>query len=212
VLRTQLGQCHFIVVLSLLAAPAARADYISVYIPIANEPVSGSVQIEAFDGRGASGGGLGVGDVRLSFRTYLAPGDFSPPGIWQHMGLRGIVFPTDLNVIPNQIAMPPGWSLWVRNGADQRYWISALADTIPALQPTVSILITGLGANASPAHFLDTAMPGSDISVFWDFADRVGTPVSTPEPATFVLGALGIAALLGKRILPSPTCRSRPTC
>src|SRR4051794_27548971 len=88
-----------------LAQSAAFAEYVSITtFSDAQTAVGASVQIEAYDGNGAAGGGLSAGQVRLSFDAFVNsppppipgfPGTFS----YKYSGLSGVSFSTDLPIL-----------------------------------------------------------------------------------------------------------------
>src|SRR5262245_43669861 len=61
-----------------VAQTAALADYISQTVGLSStapNPISGSVQIEAYDGKGSAGGGLNAGQVRVTFHANAPIGN-----------------------------------------------------------------------------------------------------------------------------------------
>lgn len=217
---------------------AVLADYISQTVGLsstAKNPISGSVQIEAYDGKGAAGGGLNAGQVRLTFHAN-APignvGDFS--------GFEGVGFNTDLSLNPSQISGPMKWEAstnpyfgivrfpWVvRATALDSFTGSWLGvpdlvynGKLP-LHNDLSVLISGLGSNATPAHFQfpgEKWTPAVFYGEWWDLRDDAfgfhfssqilsasesglgSGPLATPEPSTLILYCLGLAGLLARRV------------
>jgi hypothetical protein len=218
---------------------AALADYISQTVGLSStapNPISGSVQIEAYDGQGAAGGGLNAGQVRLTFHAN-APignvGDFS--------GFEGVGFNTDLSLNPSQITGPMKWGAssnryysiarfpWVvRATALDSFtgsWLGMpdlVYDGRLPLHNDLSVLISGLGSNATHAHFQFPAEKGTPAVFYgewWDLRDdafgfhfssqilvasesgSASGPLATPEPSTLFLCCLGLAGLLARRVL-----------
>jgi hypothetical protein len=203
---------------------AARADYVSGstllnqsdYLP----PLSsgyGNLTLSAYDGLGAPpplSSGLSAGEVSLQFREFsglYGPG--STPLI------NSIVFNTDLALSASQITAPAGWTVTGPVGTTFGIFSwSAYTDQPGNGLVSPSLLITGLGTDATLAHFqmLSTgsfpfppAYFGAHIigivpSAQTSFQDNqwatAGAPVA-PEPATLVLAGLGLAALAGRRVL-----------
>jgi len=203
----------------LLTHSTALADYISGQWFLDGETaVGGTVRIEGYDGQGPPGGGLSAGQVRLTFQARLSyPGsDPPPPGmVWKYSGISDLSFPSALSLNVNQISMGPGW---VFSGADPQpshfgnfgevYAYLTVTD-YTQLQSTVTVLISGLGANASPNNFVEPNAWGGAFAVQWEDTDYV--PAAAPEPSTLVLGVLGVAGWLGRRALCRAVSRAMLT-
>ena len=211
--------------LALLAvARPAAADYVSQTVLLTSpaDPVApaGSVVVEAYDGLGTAGGGLNAGEVRISFQRIPPPrGAGHAPGeapLFTVQGFQVVGFNTDLNLTAGQITGPAGWAAApgvTLGGHGDFGW--ALG-TATAFQNDVSVLITGLGANASLAHFLLNSTGGGsgpaqfagqwiDVSFGpggFSTSETVAGPApeevateATPEPASLALGGLGLLGL-----------------
>lgn len=197
----RLRRVPVVVLALLLAHTTAFADYMSAqWMTDGQTAVGGYVQIEGYDGQGTAGGGLSAGQVRLTFHEALANprSDPAPPGtVWQYSGIQDVTFPTTVNLNPDQITMGPGWSVSVSGQQGKFYSVTAFQNDYTQLQSTVTVLISGLGANASPLNFVDPSAWGSGFGVDWQDADPV--LVGNPEPSTLVLGAIAVAAWLVRR-------------
>src|SRR3954471_18009029 len=91
----------------------ARGGYLTetVTLDVSNELGSGAaygtVKVEAYDGVGATGGGLKAGEVRLTFAADPTAYDSVGP----KFGLHTVGFNTDLSLAAAQIVTPAGWKL-----------------------------------------------------------------------------------------------------
>ncbi len=196
--------CRFAAALALLslAHSAARADYVSqTYLADGETAVHGTVQIEAYDGTGPSGGGLVAGQVRLTIHASLAGNPAQlwglPPGYhFQFSGLSDFAFPSDLALSPGQIAPPPGWGATVSPGGVGQYQVEVQTGTPSAFRSDFSVLISGLGADAAPGHFVLPTMWGNGFGLGWNVADPVP---NAPEPSAVVLGVMAATGLLARR-------------
>jgi hypothetical protein len=127
----------------------------------------GTVQIEAYDGNGANGGGLNPGEVRLIFDTKNT--GFAPLSVNTAnnlIGVQAVAFNTDLSLSPSQIHVPTGWmvaqnftnySASTDRETPSSFFLGQFswgAGTVSSIQGAMSILITGLGANATLNHFV----------------------------------------------------------
>jgi hypothetical protein len=182
-------------------APPAHADYVSQPVSIDQSNtmkdgvVYGSVLVEAYNGVGAAGGGLNAGEVRLTYSASAIP-DYGT--ISKTFGIGEVGFNTDLALSSGQITGPAGWKL------DSAKTISGFGKFSWGLQGNaeggsrpnpVTVLITGLGADATLEHFLLGSVgagknPPSEGSVF--FAMHVAgfeTPGASPVGSHFVGGS-----------------------
>jgi hypothetical protein len=162
-------------------APLARADYVSQTFTMDQSSVLpagmsyGTVQIEAYDGNGAPGGGLAAGQVRLTFQANPQP-IYDSMGC--HFGIYGAGFNTDLTLDPSQISLPDHWKL--RNGRfmggfGQFGW-DATGHIRNSQNPLV-LTVSGLGSNATVDHFLigsTDSVGGTPMNGSVYFAARVG--------------------------------------
>jgi hypothetical protein len=243
-LRMHLRQFAVAVAILLIVQTAALADYIDAYavmvgpgqqsqgvaFPGGDPP--GAVRIQAYDGKGASGGGLQAGEVPL---TFWADGGLAAPMPGQTLGLQSVAFNTDLSLSAAQIQLPAGWHssanpAIITAAPGPVYTFGTFtwgAGTASNIENGISVLITGLGANANPSHFLlgssatQTPPPPFESAVFaanevsQSFGVEVssdwlatnanginGGPPVAPEPCALVLASLGVAGLLGRQAIP----------
>jgi uncharacterized protein (TIGR03382 family) len=211
----------------LLAAAPAHADYMTQTMALnADGPpgVTGTVQIEAYDGNGAAGGGLSAGQVRLTFNT---PAVTPPSGGSAFAGLQSVAFNTDLNLSPGQITtLATGWTFANNASIGSLGAFNWVSGTAGSLQDSVSVLISGLGANATPGHFMlpyqGNSIPapptpflfgGQWVELSFDASgphlasETLSTSTnSTPEPSSLALAGLGLAALFGRRKVMQAAC------
>jgi hypothetical protein len=161
---------RFLVFAALLCAPRpARADYLSAQVPLdpAGTPSGsswGTVQVEGYDGVGPAGGGLSAGQVRITFEPNFGPQPASGvAGLinYTNQGFQALAFNTDLSLSASQISLPVSWhafpSVWLGeqvNGTYTSYGKYSWALGTTTNFQNSPILISGLGANATPAHFL----------------------------------------------------------
>lgn len=175
---------------TLLAFPLAlsqfaRADYVSQSVTLDQSNTLkdgvayGSVLVEAYDGVGAAGGGLNAGEVRLTYSANIVA-DYASTS--KTFGIDHIGFNTDLKLTAGQITSSAGWKIndnknlsafgkfsWAADG-------NAKGGDRP--NPT-SLLIKGLGANATVNHFT-IATSGSEADVY--FAMHVAGFKSVCDP------------------------------
>lgn len=202
----------------LLTAGVIRADYVtqtfslnqSNHLPDGTH--YGSVVVEAYDGIGAGGGGLAAGQVRLTFSADALP-IYGPLG--KNFGLDSVAFNTDLSLTPGQISAPSGWALVAKDklGGFGTFAWSATASKAKYQSPTVTVLLSGLGADATLSHFLVPTLNGKGNAPAQGsalFAGRVvGFTASAatndakahwtavqaaPEPSSLALAALALGA------------------
>lgn len=189
--------------LALLTLPRpAAADYVTQTLLLSSptDPAGkgGSVKVEAYNGVGTAGGSLNAGEVRLTYSRGLGYPDVIEPGIDSYVrGFQGIGFNTDLSLTADQIVGPTGWSaspgaLLGTHGEFE--WAVA---TSTNYRDDVSILITGLGADALLSHFLlpSTGSTGGpayfagqwlDVALGpngYDRSEIVASPGTTSGPA-----------------------------
>lgn len=209
-----------------LSPPSARADYVAHELnftlsnDLADNVVYGMVYVEAYDGVGAPGGGLAAGQVRITASANIDPNAY-PNGVFKNFGLQKLAFNTDLALNETDVSAPPGWSLSGNGNVSEfgRFtWVaSGPGDT---RQNPAVILISNLGLNATPDHFLlPSEDPGTSEPIFFagHIAGYYGEPSShhvavpgwvavppppgggagpdlttVPEPSTLVLALLGV--------------------
>lgn len=190
--------------LTLLALTAPlRADYVArTYLfdqsnRLPDGLVYGSMTIEAYDGTGASGGGLAAGQVRLTFQVDPIPVN----GPSHDVGIRAVGFNSDLSLTDAQVSVPDGWGLRHNRHMGGFGVFGWQAFTKPAdRQPLVTVLIDGLGSDANVDHFriesrrtkgglppqgpvyfaarVGALLPDGDVERY--FAHTIGTGVPPP--------------------------------
>ncbi len=208
----------------LLASHATvRADYVAQTVvldqsnKLADGVNYGSVLIEAYDGKGASKGGLAAGQVRITYTPTIVPAYGT---VSSDFGFSAATFNTDLALNSGQIAIPKGWGLNVpgtSGGFGTFSWGAEDLGKNNKKQNPLTILISGLGADATLGHFLLPSVGGKkgppQGTAF--FAGQVqsfntgpndtsethshwvgGTAVLTPEPGTLALCACSAVGLL----------------
>jgi hypothetical protein len=148
----------------------------------------------------------------------------------QTLGFGAIAFNTDLKLSASQLQLPGGWHNSPKpaiSTTSPSYTFGTFswgAGTVTNIENGVSVLITGLGADATPAHFLlgssATQGPpppfesavfaanavresfGVESSSYWLATNANGIsgamPAAAPEPCALVLAGLGVAGLLGR--------------
>jgi MYXO-CTERM domain-containing protein len=213
-----------------------HADYVSATVPLQSLDFGGTgaiVVAEANNGPGLGSGGALPGQVRLSFSVNPLPayGQLGP-----HFGFSSVSFNTDLALSPSQIQIPPGWSMAAApqsgvGGAApsglQTWQFSAATANYQV--PSVGVLITGLGTQATLDHFLTPMTYNDPLAANpppWIFQAVVGgfqAPgnnsgqvitsdalsggiiQAAPEPSALTLGAVGLAgvALVRRRRVKS---------
>jgi hypothetical protein len=220
---------RILLALALLAmGPSlALADYISQTEALTSTTAGfgGDVQIEAYDGVGAAGGGLSAGQVRLTFEQ--TKGASGKAGKGAASGLQAVAFNTDLTLSSGQISLPASWSLSKDTAFSSLGTFSYVGSTASKLQNPVTVLISGLGTNATANHFL-TAYPGSVTAPSLPTADLFAAQWSppgggtaqtlftagptetppptglggapTPEPTSLALASCALGALLATRL------------
>ena len=131
-------------------------------------------------------------------------------------------FNTDLALKTSQISAPSGWKLTSNANLSMFGKFSWKAQTSNSEAQTIVVDITGLGANATLAHFtlpsvggeltffaahvIDFRVKGSDVSSHWIAGSTdpppptgQGGPPQTPEPSSLALSGLGIFAIVMAR-------------
>ena len=219
-----------------LAPPAAFADYVSQSVildqsnSLKDGVAYGSVLVEAYNGVGSAGGGLKAGEVRPTYSANLVA-DYD--SISKTFGIDHLGFNTDLKIKSKQITSPTGWKIRKNKTLSEfgKFTWKADGSAKGGSRPNpVTLLITGLGVNATIEHFLigstgsgqHAPSEGSvyfamhvagfstkndcDVSSHWvggstravidppppEGSGEVGP---TPEPASLLLGAIGIAGV-----------------
>jgi hypothetical protein len=167
--------CTTVLAVGLLFPTAVRADYVTqtfdLDTPIVHAagPTFGTVQVEAYNGVGAAGGGLLAGQVRITYTANSAPfysaswaaANTSAP---QHAAIEEVGFNTNLSLTSSQVQGPAGWVSFPNTPVDANgpgigagfgpfSWM-VKSPTDPLNPPSVSILISGLGSNALVGNFL----------------------------------------------------------
>ena len=214
----------WVVAMVLLARPAIlHADYVEQTVPLTSGyagPGAGLVVAEANAGSGGAVDGLLPGQVRLTFNVKHDPVYTN----MDHFGFNNILFNTDLPITASQISAPAGWSATRSTGTD---WLWRLTATTASDQASsISVLVTGLGSQATLDHFLGlanfhTALPGPIGPEFIVLAGiggftipkpaNLGGPITsdglsgatvqaTPEPSTLALAASALAGLVLVRV------------
>lgn len=173
-----------------------------------------AVTFEAYDGKGAAGGGLNAGEVRLTF-TDTTPVSPPPPDTFVNQGLQSVGFNTDLSLSPGQITGPAGWNVVKNAKFGPNGTFGWAVGTVSNFQNPVSVLITGLDSDATFAHFnlgssggsssnlfggryvsISFGPDGADVSSSWRAAGSPSAVAQTPEPSSLAIvgvGALGLA-------------------
>lgn len=148
------------VILLSLGATAVWADYATQSInldqsnTLKDGVVYGSVLIEAYNGVGAPGGGLNAGEVRLTYSAAVVP-DYTSLG--KTFGIDHVGFNTDLSFAADKISGPAGWKINNKgsmSGFGKFTWQADGSAKGGERPNPVSLLITGLGTDATLAHFL----------------------------------------------------------
>jgi hypothetical protein len=167
----------FMAACALAAPPAVHADYVSQLVildqsnTLKDGVAYGSVLVEAYNGVGAAGGGLKAGEVRLTFTADPTAYD----SVSKTFGIDHLGFNTDLTLTAGQITQPSGWkisSAKTLSGFGKFTWdADGSAKGGSRLNPA-SVLIDGLGSNATIDHFLIGSVgsgknPPSEGSVYF---------------------------------------------
>jgi hypothetical protein len=228
------AMCWATLLLLGLALPA-RADYISrsfqfsLSDSLPRGPSFGTVTIEAYDGTGAAGGGLQVGQVRMTFQPTKLPIEPYGPG---YFGFEQAGFNTNLSLQPSQIRTATGWNAgWGLRGnrsmggfgqfqwqVDYYYDVNS-ATSLPHGNPLV-VIVSGLGTNATLDHFLipsTNLAGGAPVNGSVYFAGRISgfdlntdlydltsqvvgvNVVPSPEPSALLLGLGGMLLMFSAR-------------
>jgi MYXO-CTERM domain-containing protein len=185
-----------------IAAPPAAADFITFNLDQSNTlpdgVVYGTVKLEAFKN---------LGEVKL---TYTAdPTPYSSTG--DNFGFHTIGFNTDLSLKSSQFTLPTGWKLDSNANLSMFGVFSWKVTTSNHEAPVVTVLIGGLGSNATLDHFtfpsiggksvffaghiIDFSLKGSDTTSQWVGGSSDPPPVDAPEPATATMAVLGLVGL-----------------
>jgi MYXO-CTERM domain-containing protein len=188
------------------AAPPAAAEFITYNLDqsntLPNGVVYGTVKVEAFQN---------LGEVKL---TYTAdPTPYSSTG--KNFGFHTVGFNTDLSLNSGQFTLPAGWTLKSNANLSNFGVFSWAPTTSNSPSPSVTVVINGLGSNATLAHFafpsvggksvffaghvIDFKIKGSDTSSHW-VGGSTDPPAQTPEPATAAMAAIGLAGLALARL------------
>ena len=211
---------------AVLIAPSAtvRADYVAqtVILDQSNKLSDGvnygSVKIEAYNGVGAAGGGLAVGQVRITYTPTIVPAYGT---VSSDFGFSAVNFNTDLALTNKQIAIPKGWAVSspaTSGGFGSFIWGAEDIGKNNKKQNPMVVLISGLGVDATLKHFLLPSVGGKKQGTA-TFAGQVqslntgpndtsethshwiaGSAVLTPEPGTLAMcGAAAVSLLLTRR-------------
>jgi MYXO-CTERM domain-containing protein len=198
-------------VLAIVAPPAA-ADFITVNLDQSNTlpdgVLYGTVRVEAFPK---------LGEVTLIYTASDAP--YSSVG--NNFGFHTVGFNTDLTLQPSQFTLPTGWKLDSNANLSSFGVFSWKVTTTNHVAPVETIVISGLGSNATLDHFLVPSVGGN--SAFFaghiiDFSvSQCGTttsqwvggsdpppscpPPEAPEPSTLAMGAIGLVGLAVARLV-----------
>ncbi len=202
----------------LLGQTCARADYMSVSVPLTSNFLGnnvGTVVAEA-NNEPATVNGLLSGQVRLTFTVN--PVLYTPTG--QNVGFTNVSFASDL---PNFTA-PAGWSASGKNIVlPANFAIYEVRSPNDASRlSSVTLLFSGLGSAATLDHVLTPVkvfMPNPEFSpppqallflngtvdfpgvggVYTDGVNAI-TAGAAPEPSTLAMAAVGLAgAILARR-------------
>jgi hypothetical protein len=178
---------------------------------LADGVVYGTVKIDALPS---------LGEIKLTYTANTAP--YSSVG--PNFGFHTVGFNTDLALTSSQITGPTGWKPTAGANLSMFGEFSWKMETSKNPSPSVTLLITGLGANATLAHFtlpssggepqffaghiIDFSLKGSDTTSQWvagssDPSNQPpppppggqGGPPQTPEPGTAVLALIGLCGL-----------------
>jgi hypothetical protein len=201
------------IIVCLASVRSAFADFITYNLDqsntLADGVVYGTVKVEA---------SAALGEVKI---TYTAdPSVYASTG--KNFGLHTVGFNTDLSLNAAQIAAPSGWKLTSNSTLSTFGKFSWKASTSNSEAPTVVLDITGLGSNATLAHFtlpssggesqlfaahvIDFVVRGSDTTSHWIGGSSdppvdppppggQGGPPQAPEPSSLSLSGLAIAAI-----------------
>lgn len=203
---------------SLFVPVRSHAGYMSANVPLDSYYAGanvGNVLAEA-NNETAVVNGLLPGQARLTFTIN------SVPAYTQKGSLVGFIylgFFTDLKLTSEQITSPMGYSAYSHYGepsfpAGFGTW-SFAAPTYSDRKPTVSLLFSGLGSQATLDHFVTPVtilLPNSDgtPTIFggwvgfpgptsdppvWGDAVYGNSVHTTPEPSAFALAAAGAVAI-----------------
>jgi hypothetical protein len=214
----------------VLIAPSAtlRADYVAQTVildqsnKLADGVNYGSVKIEAYDGKGAAGGGLAAGQVRITYTPNIVPAYGT---VSSDFGFSAVNFNTDLALTNKQITIPKGWAVSspaASGGFGTFNWGAQDIGKNNKKQNPMTILISGLGTDATLSHFLLPSVGGKNQGTA-TFAGQVqsintgrsdtsethshwiaGSAVLTPEPGTLAMcGAAAVSLLLTRRRKPA---------
>jgi hypothetical protein len=206
--RTPLSRFALCLAVLPFAHSGAFADYVSATaIMDHGDLVTATAKVETYDGIGPPGGGLSAGQARVTVTgTLMGAGQPYPgiPGtILAYSGVS-ITFLTDFNLQPSQLHLPPNWTVGVSSigpyyNYPAAYQVQMYNGVDTMTTPTsVSLLITGLGANITQDQFLlGQHYEDWGMQINFDFP----IPEPTPEPSALMLGVLGMAGIVGRRVL-----------
>jgi hypothetical protein len=202
------------------ATNPAAADLITYNLDQSNAlpsgTVYGSVTVESFKN---------LGEVKLTYSADPTP----YTSVGKNFGFHTIGFNTDLTLNPSQFTLPTGWSASANANLSTFGVFSWKVTTNNHEAPVVSVLIDGLGNNATLDHFtllstggksvffaghiIDFSRKGSDVSSHWvgGSSDPLPPPpggeggpggpfAPSPEPSTIAMGMIAMAGLTLRRL------------
>jgi hypothetical protein len=203
-----------------IAVPRAAADFITFNLDqsntLANGVVYGTVKLEAFKN---------LGEIKLTYTADPAPCS----SIGKNFGFHTVGFNTDLSLKSSQFTLPTGWKLDANANLGEFGVFSWKVTTSNHEAPSVSVLIDGLGNNATLNHFtlpskggrsvffaghiIDFSLKGSGTTSHWvggstdpPSSGGPGNP-HAPEPSTLAMSAIALVGFglvrLRRRRLPA---------
>jgi PEP-CTERM motif len=210
-----------LVAVLLIATSSARADYISIGVPLNSQYAGqnvGDVVAQANNGSSTVNGVL-PGQIRLTYAVYPVPA-YTQNG--PNIGFTSVAFNTDLPIRASQVTGPSDWLVSppafpafggvspVVGGSTPAPW-EMVAPNSSSAAGDVVVLISGLGSSATLNHLLfslpvNLSAPPSTFSgaVAFQGAGTVsvdtvfGSPVAgAPEPGSVTLALVGLAGAAG---------------